>query len=292
MVAAWRRRDFRPPVCTRVSDVRGHTSMSLFFLGLRSVKYLHGPSQSHRKYLFGRARRRVRVRFPPQCPSLSFPPNVGSYVGAISFPGSLPAAQVGEPGCIIDVGTNDEEVLGNSAGCWPARGRRDRRSKGALSSAACRLFSRRDRTGAQRLAEPRASSGCSGTSSRAASAVRRAHRTWLPKKFAAGSLGVQVNRSSIRPRRNQPTPRTAGPTTLVPARSPATGARYASPRSIWDFLKSKPRVHILSVISGKVGLKFEQIDGIHIAAISETASTPKGPSGSARFRPALMSIAG
>lgn len=245
----------------------GNTTMSHFFLGLDPSNICREPYiPAANTFPVARAEE-FGLDFLPNALLYLFP-NVGSYVGGDIVSGILAAGlhRSAEPRMLIDVGTNAEVVLGNSewlVACAGAAGPAleggvVERGMRALDGAIDRVrIDPRSLEPSYRVIGDRKPRGICGSGL----------IDLVAEMFAAGVLTVQGKfdpRSDPRRIRHTPDGRTY---MLVPASQTGDGREICvSEIDIGIFLKSKAAMYtILSVISGKVGLKFEEIDRICIA---------------------------
>ncbi len=195
-------------------------------------------------------------------------PNVGSYVGGDIVAGILAAGlhRKTRPGMLVDVGTNAEVVLGSSEWLLACAGAAGPALEGGVFE--------------------RGMQACAGAIDRVRIDPKTLEPAWtviggakpkgvcgsglidlVAEMFASGILTVQgrFNRTKKSPRFRQ-TPDGIAYALAFASESADGREILVSELDIGVFLKSKAAMYtILSVITAKVGLKFEDIDRIFIA---------------------------
>lgn len=245
----------------------GNTAMTHFFWGLDPSGICREPYiPSANTFPLCRAEE-VGLDIFPNAILYTFP-NVGSYVGGDIVAGILAAGlhKRTAPGMLVDVGTNAEVVLGNSDWLLACAGAAGPALEGGVFE--------------------RGMQACAGAIDRVRIDGKTLEPSWtviggkkprgvcgsglidlVAEMFASGILTVQgrFNRAKKSPRFRQ-TPDGIAYALALASESADNLEILVSELDIGVFLKSKAAMYtILSVITAKVGLKFEDIDNIFIA---------------------------
>jgi uncharacterized 2Fe-2S/4Fe-4S cluster protein (DUF4445 family) len=245
----------------------GNTTMTHFFLGLDPSNICKEPYiPAANTFPVARAEA-FGLHFLPNCLLYLFP-NVGSYVGGDIISGILAAGlhRSAHPGMLVDVGTNAEVVLGNSDWLLACAGAAGPALEGGVVERGMRAASgaidwvRIDPHTFE--ASFRVIGGGKPCGICGSGLI-----DLIAEMFAAGILNVQgkiaLATDSGRIRQTED-----GKAYVVAASSQTCDGNeiLISEIDIGIFLKSKAAMYtILSVISSKVGLKFEDIEKIYIA---------------------------